>query len=333
MSAEPASSLRSTPARPPARWDPRWTAAACVVAAVVVCAVFLLHDLPEAWDYVLPLRARKIAALVLVAVAVAVSTVLFQTVTANRILTPGIMGFDAVYLLIQTVLVFTVGVGATSGIDVRLQWLLEVGLMVVVVGALSQWLFVGARRDLQVLVLVGIVVGTLFRSLTTLLQRMLDPSAFTMLQDSFFASFGAVDETLIGITAVVVALALVALWRLRTTLDVLGLGREAATGLGVDHRRTVMAVLMIVAVLVSVSTALVGPITFFGLLVAHLSYRLVGHRHAVVLPAAAGIAVLCLVGGQVLLERVFDFATGLSIIIDFAGGILFIVLMLRRSRL
>ncbi len=306
-----------------------------VLAALVVCAVFVLWDLPSAWEYVLELRARKVAALALVAVAVAVSTVLFQTVTANTILTPGIMGFDALHLLIATLVVFTVGSGAnaiTSADGARALWALETTLMVVVVALLSQWLFVGARRDLHVLVLVGIVVGTLFRSVTSLLQRMLDPTQFAVLQDSFFASFNTVDETLLGLSAIAVGLTLAAVFRLRATLDVLALGREVATSLGVDHRRTVMGVLVAVAVLVSVSTALVGPITFFGLLVAHLAYRVVGHRHRHSLPTAAALAVVTLVLGQLLLERVFSYATGLSIIIDFAGGVLFLALVLRRSR-
>ena len=51
------------------------------------------------WDFVLPFRGGKLAVMLLVAYAVAVSSVLFQTVTHNRILTPAIMGFDALYLL------------------------------------------------------------------------------------------------------------------------------------------------------------------------------------------------------------------------------------------
>jgi iron complex transport system permease protein len=89
---------------------------------------------------------------------------------------------------------------------------------------------------------------------------------------------------------------------------------------------------MLVSVLVAVSTALVGPITFFGLLVASLAHSLVGtSRHRYVLPAAALLAIICLVGGQTLLERVFSFDTALSIIIEFVGGIVFIILVLRRA--
>ncbi len=336
MSAEtaPAATYAAAPPEASDRRARRLTLAS-VLAAVTVCAVFVLWDLPPAWEYVLELRSRKVAALALVAVAVAVSTVLFQTVTANTILTPGLLGFDSLHLLIATLVVFVAGPGAnavTSTDGARALWLAETTLMVVVVALLSQWLFVGAKRDLHVLVLVGIVVGTLLRSVTSLLQRMLDPTQFAVLQDSFFASFNTVDETLLGVSTIAVATTLAAVHRLRGTLDVLALGREVSISLGVDHRRTVMGVLVAVAVLVSVATALVGPITFFGLLVAHLAYRVVGHRHRYSLPTAAALGVVTLVLGQLILERVFSYATGLSIIIDFAGGALFLVLVLRRSR-
>jgi iron complex transport system permease protein len=97
-----------------------------------------------------------------------------------------------------------------------------------------------------------------------------------------------------------------------------------------DHNRSVTIVLILVAILVSVSTALVGPVTFFGLLVANLAYLLAGtHKHRFVLPVAVFIAIICLVGGQLILERVFAFDTALSIIIEFLGGIVFLVLLIR----
>ena len=125
----------------------------------------------------------------------------------------------------------------------------------------------------------------------------------------------------------------VPVWRRRRVLDVLTLGRDNATALGVEYRREVLAVLAIVSVLVSVSTALVGPITFFGLLVANLAYQLMGtHRHAVILPAAALLGVLTLVGGQVVLEHAFGLNTVLSVVIEFVGGIVFILLLVRGGR-
>ncbi|WP_298459517.1 iron chelate uptake ABC transporter family permease subunit [uncultured Cellulomonas sp.] len=117
--------------------------------------------------------------------------------------------------------------------------------------------------------------------------------------------------------------------RISHTVDVPALGRERAIGLGVDHQRRVQTV-VVVAVLVSVSTALVGPVTFFGLLVANLAHLLVRtHRHRAVLPAAVLLGVLCLVGGQVVLERVLGLDSSTGVVVEFLGGIAFLVLLLR----
>jgi iron complex transport system permease protein len=316
------------------RWRPSTpTATALVVLgvlALVACAAFLLLDAQGAWAFVLTFRGTKLAAMVLVGYAIAVSTVLFQTITHNRILTPSVMGFDALYVLLQTLLVFGVGSARVATVDPRLRYLVEVALMVVLSGLLFRWLFGGARRSLHLLVLVGIVFGVLFRSVAGFLQRLIDPNAFAVLQGSMLASFNAVDPALLGVSAVLVAGASAVAWRMRHAFDVLALGRETAVSLGVDHQRAVRRVLVVVAVLVSVSTALVGPVTFFGLLVANLAHVLVRtHRHAAVLPAAVLLGVLCLVGGQTVLERALGLDSTLGVVVEFAGGLAFLVLLLR----
>lgn len=298
--------------------------------ALAAAAGFMTIGLTGRLDFVLPLRATKLAALLLVGYAVAVSTVLFQTVSGNRILTPSIMGLDALYLLIQTVVVFLFGAAAFGAVDARLVFLVEAASMIGFAAVLYRWLFLGARHGLHLLLLAGVIFGVFFRSLSNLLQRMIDPTEFVVLQDRFFASFNTIDRDLLGLTAVIVLLVSVAGWRMRHVFDVLALGRDAAISLGVPHRATVTRVLLMVTVLVSVSTALVGPVTFLGLLVSNLAYQLVrSHRHVLILPAAVLIAWICLVGGQVVLERAFGFDTALSIVIEFAGGIVFILLLLR----
>ncbi|GAB1378384.1 iron chelate uptake ABC transporter family permease subunit [Pararhodobacter aggregans] len=298
--------------------------------AVLAAAAFLLLNARGSWDFLLPFRGRKLAALAVVAVAIALSTVVFQTVTQNRILTPAIMGFDALYVLIQTGLVFGLGAGRVSALDARLVFGLELGTMVLFALLLFKWMFGPAARNLHLLMLVGIVLGTLFRSISGFLQRIIDPDSFTVLQDRLFASFNAVDPGLLTLSALIVAGLALVLWRLVPELDVLALGREAAIGLGVPQERLVLGLLVIVTMLVALSTALVGPVTFLGLLVANLAYLLMPTaRHAVLLPAAALIALITLIGGQTLLERVLHYDTALAVVVEFAGGLVFILLVIR----
>lgn len=309
---------------------PRIVLLVLAIAVLVAALAFMTLGARGNWSFVVPFRGRRLIALVVVAYAIAVSTVLFQTVTSNRILTPSLMGFDALYVLVQTSVVFFAGAQALALADPHMRFLLEVGLMTGFSWLLFRWLFLGGERSLHLLVLVGIVFGILFRSLANFMQRLLDPNAFQVLQDSLFASFSSVDTTLLGVSIVLVLLASAVLWRIGHSFDVLDLGRATAIGLGVPYRRAVMTILMTISILVAVSTALVGPITFFGLLVASLARLLVGtSRHRFVLPAAVLLAILTLVGGQTVLERVFAFDTALSIIVEFLGGIVFILLIIR----
>ena len=284
------------------------------------------------WSFILPFRGGKLLAMLAVAYAVAVSSVLFQTITHNRILTPAIMGFDALYLLIQALVVYVFGQAAVATGHPVAAFLLEVGVMTAFACLLFRWLFADAVRSLHLMMLVGIIFGLLFRSLSSFVIRLIDPNEFLVLQDRMFANFNSVRLELLPVALAVMGAVSLMLWRMRSRYDVLALGRDIAVNLGVDYRRTLLATLAAIAALVSVSTALVGPVTFFGLLVSNLAYQLMGsdrHRHA--LPAAMLLAVVFLVGGQTLLERVLQLNTTVSVVIEFLGGIVFLTLILRRG--
>ncbi|MWV48450.1 iron chelate uptake ABC transporter family permease subunit [Rathayibacter sp. VKM Ac-2803] len=297
-------------------------------AAVAVVGLYLLTDLPGRWEYALGLRGRTVLGMAIAASAIGVATVLFQTITANRILTPGIMGFDAVFLMMQVVVAFAVGPMLLVAAPPLVTWLAELVLMTGVVVALYSWLFVRRRLDLHVIVLAGLVLGVLLRSITGFLQRLLDPDTFAIVQNLTFASFTSVDRELLLPTGVLVVAAIAALWPIRRALDVLALGEATAVSLGVEHRRTVMHVVLAIAVMVAASTALVGPVAFFGLIVANVAYGVVGHRHLRSIPAAVLVGVVALVGGQLVLDRVLGFGTELPVVIEFVGGILFLLLVL-----
>lgn len=301
--------------------------------AVLAIVLFLLTDLPGRWDYALGLRLRTVVGMVIAAAAVGVSTILFQTITANRILTPGIMGFDAVFLMIQVLSAFLIGPVVLVAAPPTLSWLVELVLMAGVVVLLYWWLFIRRRLELHLIVLAGLVLGVTFRAVTGFLQRLLDPDTFAIVQNLSFASFTSIDPDLLVPTGVVVVAAIVSLWPIRRSLDVLALGETAAISLGVEHRRVVMHIVVAVSAMVAASTALVGPVTFLGLIVVSIAYGLVGHRHALSLPAAVLLGVVALVGGQLVLARLLGFATELPVVVEFAGGLLFIVLVLTgRSR-
>jgi len=313
--------------------SPRQVLIILAALAVVSIIAFMVIGAKGSWSFILPFRGTKVWSMAMIGTAIAIATVLFQTITANRILTPSIMGFDALFALVRTVQVFFLGGLSYAMLPDQLQFTYETAVMVGLSTLLFRWLFGRAARDLYLLVLVGIVFGVLFRSLGGLMQRLINPNDFAVLQDSLFASFNTTDQTLLGISTLAIAGVCIWVWRLLPALDVLNLGRDTAINLGINYNRTVAQVLVIVAILVSVSTALVGPVTFFGLLVANLSYLVIrSHKHILILPASVLISIITLVGGQVVLERVFGYDTALAIIIEFVGGVVFIAMLLRGGR-
>lgn len=302
------------------------------VAALVVAAAFLAIGLKGNIAFVLELRLLKLAALVQVGVAIAVSTVIFQTVTGNRILTPSIMGLDALYLFGQMLLVFLLGGVGYVTLDPQMKFGLEVLLLMGLACALLLPML-RSRLDMGLMLLAGVVLGVLFRSLQSLLARLIDPNEFAVVQSASFANFNAVRTDLLVFAAIVTVAALIIAWRARHVLDVISLGPDAATGLGVGWAGTVTGLLLLVSALVAVSTALVGPVAFFGLLVAALAERIIdSRRHAVLLPAAALIGVVVLVGGQTLFQHALGSATALGVVIEFVGGLVFLLLLVLGSR-
>jgi iron complex transport system permease protein len=305
-----------------------------VLAALALLAIvaFLTIGLRGNIAFVLQLRGLKLLALLQVALSIAVSTVLFQTVTANRILTPSIMGLDALYLFGQTALVFLLGGLGYASLDGGAKFGAEVLLMIALAMVLL-WPLLRTRLDMNLMLLMGVTLGLLFRSLSALLSRLIDPNAFAVVQGASFANFNTLraDLTILGTIITVIAAALC--WRFRHVLDVIGLGRETAIGLGVNWTRAAAGFLLLVSVLVAVSTALVGPVAFFGLLVAALAERLMRtQRHGLLLPAAALVAVIILVGGQTLLQHGLGGASTLGVVIEFVGGLVFLLLLVLGSR-
>lgn len=280
--------------------------------------------------FVLGLRANKLAALITVGAAVGVATVLFQTVAANRVLTPSIMGFDALYVLLQAGLVAGLGIAGFAGLPAGGKFLAEIAVMAVLAVLLFGTLLARGARDIPRMILTGVILGVLFRSMAGFLGRVMDPNEYAVVQSVSFASFNRVEATLLPVGVAVTVAAVLAALRISARLDVLALGRDAAVSLGLRYQALVLVVLALVAVLVSVSTALVGPVAFFGLIVAGLAHALMrSARHVLLLPAAALIAACLLVGGQWLFERLLGQAATLSVVVEFAGGLFFLYLLLR----
>lgn len=308
-----------------------WLLAALALAAIVL---FMTLNLSGNLRYILVHRGLILATMLLVAFASGVATLLFQTVTNNRILTPSIMGLEALFILIQTATIFFINADGFRSLGVIGKFLGESLLLLIFSLALYRLLLTGLGLDLHKVLLIGLVFGTLFRSLSGLLQRLLAPGEFAVLQGRVFATFTRAPPEIIALASAIVLSIALAVWRLRYELDVLALGRSAALNLGVPYQQKTLTLLLLVSLLVAISTALVGPLTFLGLLIANLTYQIIGsHRHQYLLPGVFLTGTIALVGGQLVLERMLNMAGTLSVVIEFAGGALFLYLLIKKAAL
>jgi iron complex transport system permease protein len=301
---------------------------------IILVLLFMFIDLGGNWDYALPRRGKKILAIVVTGGVIAFSTMVFQTITNNRILTPSIIGLDSLYMLIQTFLIFVLGSTNLTVMNKNVNFLISVGLMVLFAGLLYRILFKReGGQNVYFLLLVGIIFGTFFNSISSFMEVLIDPNEFMVVQDRMFASFNNVNTDILIIAIVLVLLTCIYFFRFAKYLDVMSLGREQAVNLGVDYDYVVKRLLIVIAILVSIATALVGPITFLGLLVANVAHEFMKtYQHKYLILGSVLISVIALVGGQLIVERVFTFSTTLSVIINFVGGVYFIYLLLKENK-
>lgn len=323
--------VNSSPAPYKKGFSPKTRILILLVISLLAITLFMTLNLGKNLAYILPHRAYIIATMMLVAFASGISTVLFQTIANNKILTPSIMGLEALFVLLQTLSVFYIGeIPATWTAHIG-KFIFESVLLVSFSILLYRWLFVSVHYNINLVLIIGIILGTLFHSIAILLQRLMDPSEFSILQSRLFATFTHATPDLILFTFVITLIVGYILWRMRYCFDVLALGQTNAINLGVNYRQKVTLILLLISILVAISTALVGPLTFLGLIIANLAYYVSGSsQHRYLLPVAFLLGVIALIGGQLLLEYGLHMTGTLSVVIEFIGGIFFIYLVLRR---
>ncbi|MDT2848167.1 iron chelate uptake ABC transporter family permease subunit [Vagococcus carniphilus] len=297
------------------------------VLTIAMIMLFLTYQTYGNWEFALLLRGKKLLAFVIVGILTSFSTITFQTLTQNHFLTPSILGFDSLYVLIQTVLFFIWG--SSHQRDPRL-FIINVVLMVFLSVLLFSVLLKKEKQDLFLLLMIGMILGTLFKSMSTFLQVMMDPNEYDKLQGKLFASFSNVEVSLLVLVIPIVMLLVILFMKAANKLDVLHLGMDQAINLGLNVGRFQKYLLFLISLSVALATALIGPITFLGFIIANVTYQwLETYKHTFLFLAGALLSILFLVSGQFLVEQVFQMNTTLSVVIEFSGGLYFVWKLLK----
>lgn len=305
--------------------------------AIIIVAAFLFIGVKfhnhKLLRYAMKLRIPKVIAMIITAFAIGAATIIFQSVINNTIVTPCLLGMNALYTLIHTSVVFVLGSGSILFTNDNLSFLVDLVLMGIIATVVYSWLFKMTGHNVLYVLLVGTVLTSFFSSIQSTLTRVMDPNEYDTLLTSLVASFSNINSEIIIFSAIILALIGVIFRKELALLDVITLGKEQAINLGVDYDRCIRRLLLAVTLCIAVATAMVGPISFLGLIIANISRQLLKtYRHTQLIAGAALMGVIALIGGQFIVERVFVYSIPISVFITVAGGIYFLYLILKGSR-
>lgn len=308
----------------------------CLLAAAV-SAAYMLVDVKfsneKLFAYALQIRMPKLIVMVITAFAIGGASLVFQSVINNTIVTPCLLGMNSLYTLIHTAVVFFAGTGSVLAHNGNAAFAVDLVIMGVTATLIYGWLFRKTKYNVLYVLLIGTVLTSFFSSIQSTLTRVMDPNEYDNLLSTLVASFSNVNSEIIGVSLLVLGGLVFVLRKDLALLNVITLGRQQAVNLGVDYDRTIRRLLLGVTVCIAVATAMVGPISFLGLIIANLARQLLQtFRHGQLILGSALFGIIVLVAGQLIVEHVFTYAIPVSVFITVGGGIYFLYLLLTRRR-
>ena len=311
----------------------------CVMAALVLlaAAAYMTVDVnfgnAKLLAYSMRIRAPKLIVMLITAFAIGGASLVFQSIINNTIVTPCLLGMNSLYTLIHTAVVFCVGSGSVLAANANAAFAIDLVLMGVTATLIYSYLFKRTKHNVLYVLLVGTVLTSFFSSVQSTMTRVMDPNEYDTLLTTLVASFSNVNAEIILFALAVLAAVIFFLRRELALLDVLTLGKEQAINLGVDYDRCIRRLLLGVTLAIAVATAMVGPISFLGLIIANLARQLLRtYRHTQLILGSALFGMIVLVGGQIIVEHVFTYAVPISVFITVGGGLYFLYLLLTRRR-
>lgn len=308
-----------------------------VFLVVVAAAAYLFTDVSFAnerlFRYAMKIRIPKLIAMLVTAAAIGGASIVFQSVINNTIVTPCLLGMNSLYTLIHTAVVFVAGSGSFLVVNGNISFAVDLVLMGVAATVIYSYLFRKTNHNILYVLLIGTVLTSFFGSIQSTLVRVMDPNEYDSLLASLVASFSNINSEIIVFAVLLLAVLIFALRRELALLDVLTLGRDQAVNLGVDYDRAIRRLLLGVALCIAIATAMVGPISFLGLIIANLSRQLLKtYRHSQLIAGSALFGMIVLAGGQMIVEQVFVYAVPVSVFITVGGGIYFLYFLLGKRR-
>ena len=287
-----------------------------VTPAQVVQALFTNDPSEVSARVVLYSRLPRTCGSLLAGAALAVAGVLIQTVLANPLAAPHIIGVNAGAGLAVTISCAIAPMAAFAGA--------MAGVLLVLLFAEST----GASRI--TLVLAGVAISSIFSALIDAVTTLY-PDALIGYTDFRMGGLAGVTMAKLAPAAVLIAISLVLAFSLSGLLDVLALGPETAQSLGLSVRPTRLLFLTLAAALAGSAVSFCGLVGFVGLLVPHGVRSIVGEEsRPLLLCSALGGAALMTLCDLVARTVAAPFELPVGTILSILGGPFFLWLLVRQ---
>ena len=272
----------------------------------------------------LGIRLPRVLAGLLAGIGLSVSGVLLQTVTANDLASPNIIGINSgAGLAVILLLTFAPKAGV---------WL-PVGAFCGAFGASLVILFAGNRlgSSRSGILLIGIAITTLLNAAISFMS-LLDEGILAQYNHFTVGSLRAIHPADLLVPGIVIFCGFWAAMALAGRLSVLSLGDAAAAALGVRVKGLRIAAMACAAACAAAVVSFAGLLGFVGLVVPHIARALVGERPARLLPAAALTGGILVILADLLGRTLFaPSELPVGILMSLIGAPYFLILLIRRK--
>ncbi len=277
-------------------------------------------------------RGYQVLAMIVSSVLIATTSLVFQTMTQNRILTPSLLGFDAIFVLSQTAIVFFLSSTSPLIQNPFLNFLTATMIMVFISLVVYRFILRKNKNHIIFLLLVGLILSTLARTFANFLQSIMDPDEFQSVVINTEVTISNMNVSIILLAVPLMLCVIGLLMREFKYYDVMSLGESHAIGLGVPYHKKMNVSLVYIAIAISVSTALIGPISFLGLIVVNAAREMIKtYKHMPLMIVSSLLAISFMVFGQTIISLT-GYQMTVTVLISLVGGVYMIYLILKENK-
>ena len=304
---------------------------------IIATIIYMYYDLnlnnSNVLFYSLEKRIIKILVILIVAFCIGIASLIFQSIINNNIITPCLLGMNSLYTLIHTIFVFFLGSTSIILTNNNIIFVIDILIMIIVSLFIYGYIFKKTNYNIIYILLIGTLLTSFFTSLQNSLIRIMDPNEYDSLLTQIIPSFNNINTNVIILSMIIIMIVILNLKKEIQVLDVISLGKNVAINLGIDYNYTIKKLLICVVILIAIATALVGPISFIGLIVANLSrgyLKTYKHKYLIITSFLFGVIVLLI--SQIIVERIFNYSLPINVFISIGGGFYFLYLLIKEKK-